>query len=167
MSSSISSVINQLLASDLSHLSKAGVAPFHIPPLAPDAVQASPESENSDLADRRQQQSSQALVDQRAQQRQQSLRDYAKPQLQLGPSEEVALFAKAALEATTALSPVVAQASQVSEETNRARRAVLQNENRDQMSQTLQSRAQESVAYLYARNGNAVYHQEPLFFEAA
>jgi uncharacterized protein YcbK (DUF882 family) len=165
---SVATALNQLLASNFSEVGRAsGYVPFRVPQVNPNAVQAPDASDNTELQDRQQQSQQQALVQQRSQERQQNLRDFAKPQVRLLPSDEVQLFARAALENSSALSPVPVQSAQLSEETNRARRAVLNENSRESLHETLQARAQQSVAHLYARNANAVYNTEPLFFEAA
>ncbi len=165
MVSTVTGVLNSLLAANFSEVGKTPAAyrfPVQNPPIA---VVAAEQSDEASLNDKQQKDQQQALTQRQAQNRQQSFSDFARPQLSISPSDETALFATAVAETITP--PSITQSSLLSDETNRTRRAVLSQNDREKLSDELLARAQQSVATLYARNNNVVYNVTPVFFEAA
>lgn len=170
MVSSVSSLLNSYLATHFSEVGDRLALPLVQSPFAPaQAIVATIQSEGAKLNEQRLQDGKQQQAQQQTRERTQSLADYARPQLALLPSDEAELFASATLDpADAAADPVVVTLSSfVSDETNRARREALRQEDRESLSELLLKRAQQSVATLYARNNNAVYNVTPLFYEAA
>ena len=160
----MSSVLNSILAANYSEVGKAAPLPYR-PPVQNQSqiIIASEKSEESALQDKQQDQKQQALLRRETDHRQQqTLRDLSRPQVSLLPADELDLFAETVTEQVSFL-----PSSQLSDETNRARRQVLVRGDREKLSELLQQRAQQSVANLYARNNNVVYNVTPLFYEAA
>lgn len=175
MVSSVSSLLNSILASNFSEVGdKPPASPFSVLPSQARTVVATVKSEDATLNQKRQEEQKQQtlLTQQQADSRQRSLKDIARPQVSLLPSDELDLFAQTVQADTEAADAItepftIIQSSFVSDETNRSRRQALSQNDRDSLSQILQQRAQASVATLYARNNNVVYNVETLFSEAA
>lgn len=174
MASTIHSLVNSLLASNFSEVAgRLPLAPVQQQFKSQQPLVTTVKADESALNEQRldDKSSQQQLTQQQTQERRQTLKDLANPKLSLLPSDEVELFAVASLDdaATqgTQASLTLIQSGDVSDAANRARRQVLAQDDRKNASDALLKRAQQSVATLYARNGNAVYNVTPILYEAA
>lgn len=166
MVATINTVLNQLLASNFSDVTKAArTLPKELFPLTSGNDAAQAQNKVPALSEQSADNQQRAAGYQQQQARQQSLKDLNRPQVALSPSDELALFASP--EAAAASTGEIVQSSFVSDETNRARRQALVNTGRDNLNDVLKQRAQQAVSSLYARNNDIVYNANPIVSEAA